>query len=246
MASIKDSLEETVQDVNATLKFLIFAIPLFYTILLATSSRQPSFYPYLLTVTILLMFGFMLKCTYNLRRGEPRILPGFNVFDIVFTGLKGAIALAPLIIVAVLVATTLNGILSKILNAEAHKITTYVVNVICASFAATGYLLYAKSFKIFDAYNVGQITKHCADVILAVFFMFLQLAIIDTLLVAPVTYVIWLFFGLPHPLALFFWCMVGVLNFAMSGHYLAQVDYEIIELNKDEILDAELKFANKK
>jgi len=62
--------------------------------------------------------------------------------------------------------------------------------------------------------------------------MLIQVALIDSLILAPITYLIWIFFGIPHPVGTFFWCVVGVLNLAMLGHYMGQVSYEIIEIKE--------------
>ena len=56
-----------------------------------------------------------------------------------------------------------------------------------------------------------------------------QLAIVNAIVLVPVTYVIWVFLGIPHPVAWFYWSVVLVFNLGMGGHYLAQVDYEAIE-----------------
>ena len=55
-----------------------------------------------------------------------------------------------------------------------------------------------------------------------------QVAIVDAIIVAPITYIIWLFFGIPHPIAIFFWSMCFIFNLSLIGHYLAQLDYEAI------------------
>ena len=66
-----------------------------------------------------------------------------------------------------------------------------------------------------------------------------QILIVNAIIAGPITYIIWLFFGIPHPIAVFFWSMCLILNLSITGHYLAQIDYEAIatdEKEKDRII----------
>ena len=76
------------------------------------------------------------------------------------------------------------------------------------------------------------------DILVAVLFMIPQVLLANAIILIPVTYIIWVFLGLPHPVATFFWSMVLIFNLAMIGHYLAQVDYEAIAAkeNSDKII----------
>lgn len=248
MASIIDSLEETLQDVNSVPTLIVYTLPLFYTVMIMIGEVSSPFFPIIYVFTIILNFGFMLKCTYNQRKGMPKLLPNFNIIEVLYTGLKGIIALLPLSIISGIIMGVSTSLLGNFISPDTtmFKIFYWLINAICVSFATTGYLLYAKNFKILDAYNVKYIFNYCADIMIATFFMGIKLFIINLIILAPITYIIWILFGLPNPIATFFWCLVSVLNLAMIAHYYAQIDYEIIAFNEDEIIEKEAKIAKKK
>ena len=231
MASIKDSVEEAFQDNNSLLKFILFAIPLF--IIVNYSQENIPGYNLWVILTSLLLFGFMLYCTYNVRAGESQVLPSFNIFSILLTGLKGIIALAPMAIVSIFLSKFIVNILTTYIPDESVvKVFSYIVYGICGSFVYTSYLLYATKFKIMDAYNIKSIFAYCVDVLVAILFMVIQVILVDAIMIAPVTYIIWLFFGIPHPVAIFFWSIIFIYTLAIVGHYLAQISYEIIEVKE--------------
>ncbi len=233
MASVKDAVEESLQDNNAIIKYIVFTIPLFYTVTLMLQGNNSGLFFTVLVLTFLLLFGFMLKCTYNVRNGNICVLPSFNIFSIFWDGIKGSIALAPLSIVSFIIYGAVTKFISPYMpDGNFSNIFNGIIAALCVSFAFTGYLLYTKKFSIFDAYNIKAITKYCADVMIAMFFMAIQIVIVNAIILIPVTYIIWLFFGIPNPVAIYFWSMVGILNLAIMGHYLAQIHYEIIETDE--------------
>ena len=237
MASIKDAVEDAFQENNAIIKYIIYSIPLFLIIHYADAEVWG--YNCWVVLTGLLLFGFMLTCTYNVRKGNIYILPSFNIFSVLWTGLKGLIALAPVAAIAyfaaIFIANLINGYIS---DESVAGVVCNIVYCIFASLAFTSYLLYSPKFRILDAYNVKTLAKYCIDVLLAVAFMLVLIALVDVIIVIPITYLIWLFIGIPNPIAIFFWCVVGVANLAMAGDYLAQISYEKIEVKESEEADA--------
>lgn len=226
MASIKDALEESLQEQSSILKFIVFAIPLFFVV------SYPKFTAYwvLLIFTAILLLGFMLKCTYNVRTGEMKVLPSFNIVSILWTGIVGLIALTPITLISYFASKFIIEYASNYIAADnIIKVISYITYGIFASMILTTYLLYANKFKLSDAFNFKMMSTYCIDILIAVIFMLVQAVIVDSLIIAPVTYIIWLFFGIPHPVAIFFWCVVAILNLAMLGHYMGQISYEIIE-----------------
>ena len=82
MASIKDAFEESFQDNHAIIKYILFAIPVYYCVHLysnATKGDLTGFW-WMFGVTYLLLFGFLIKCTTNVRNGKDHVLPSFNIF----------------------------------------------------------------------------------------------------------------------------------------------------------------------
>lgn len=238
MASIKDAFEESFQDNNAIIKYIIFALPVFYSVYLYSENNLAGFWT-LAVITYLLLFGIFIKCTANVRNGKDAVLPSFNVFAILWAGIKGTIALGPSIAINSFLALKICELLPNVFT-EPNTLVVFqcIVWGLFGSFMLTGYLCYAKSFKIADAYNFKTISESCIDILIAVLFMIPQVLIANAILIIPVSYVIWVFFGLPHPTAIFYWCMILVFNLAMCGHYLAQLDYEAIgsKENADKII----------
>lgn len=239
MASIKDAFEESLQDNNAILKYIIFSLPVFYCVYLFSEGKLGAFWT-VASITFLLLFGIFIKCTTNVRNGKDAVLPSFNIFSIIWSGIKGSIALGPSIAINCWLASLVCNLLTNVFP-EPNTLLVFKCAVwgLFSSFILTGYLCYAKSFKIVDAYNFKTISESCIDILIAVLFLIPQVLIANAILLIPVSYVIWVFFGLPHPIAIFYWCMVLVFNLAMCAHYLAQLDYEAIgrkDNDKEDIL----------
>ncbi len=237
MASIKDAVEDAFQESSSIIKYVIYAIPLFLVIHYAGAEVWG--YNFWAILTGLLLFGFMLTCTYNVRKGNNVVLPSFNVFAVLWRGLKGVLALAPIATIAYFASIFIAKLITQYIADESIAgVACNIVYCIFASLTFTSYLLYSHRFKILDAYNVKTLSKYCIDILLAFGFMLVLLALVDVIIVTPVTYVIWLFMGIPNPVAIFFWCVVAVLNLAIAGDYLAQISYEKIEVKENEEADA--------
>ena len=208
MASIKDAFEEALQDQHAIWKYVIFAIPVYFCVQLYLDGAWSGFWA-LVIPTYFLLFGFMSECTANVRNGKDAVLPSFNVFKLFWAGLKGTVALGPSIAINCWLASLIANLLPNFLVEP--KTCTIFQGVVWALFGAiilTGYLCYAKRFRILDAYNLKTISESCVDILVAVLFMLPQVAIANALLLVPVTYIIWIFLGIPHPVATYYWCMV--------------------------------------
>lgn len=234
MASIKDAFEESMQDSNAIWKYVIFAIPVYYCVQLYLSGAWFGFWT-LVIPTYFLLFGFLAGCTANVRNGKSAVLPSFNIFKLFWDGIKGTVALGPSIAINCWLASLIANLLPNYLvEPKTCAIFQGVVWALFGAIILTGYLCYAKRFRILDAYNFKTISESCVDILVAVLFMLPQVAIANALLLVPVTYIIWIFLGIPHPVATYYWCMVGIFNLAMCGHYLAQVDFENIKTEEKE------------
>ena len=234
MASIKDAFEESMQDSNAIWKYIIFAIPVYYCVQLYLSGAWFGFWT-LVIPTYFLLFGFLAGCTANVRNGKSSVLPSFNIFKLFWDGIKGTVALGPSIAINCWLASLIANLLPNyLIEPKTCAIFQGVVWALFGAIILTGYLCYAKRFRILDAYNFKTISESCVDILVAVLFMLPQVAIANALLLVPVTYIIWIFLGIPHPVATYYWCMVGIFNLAMCGHYLAQVDFENIKTEEKE------------
>lgn len=237
MASIKDAVEEGFQDNLAVLKYIIFAAPVFYCIYLyyeAVESKIFTGFWWMTAVTFLLLFGFLIKCTTNVRNGKDHVLPSFNIFNLFWSGLKGLIALGPSIAVNCFVANFINSQITPFFpDPNVAGVFQGIVWAIFISIILTGYMLYSKKFKISDAYDFKTISNSCMDILIRVLFFIPQLIVFNALIIGAVTYVFWVFFGIPNTFCTYFWCMALVFNVAVIGNYMAQVDYEAIEAKEE-------------
>lgn len=242
MASIKDALEETFIEPSSGVKYLVLGALIYYCYL--TFQHGAAFTPFnsaLIATTYVILSGFILCVSYNVRNGKEKVLPSFlNPFEILIAGAKAIIALGPIIIINFMLANILTKIFVPFfisLGLEATSTThviTFVIYAIFSSFVITGYMLYVNSFKISDAYNLKIISKYCIDILLAVLFLMPQLLIVNFIIIGSVTYLFWVLVGLPNVICTFFWCCAIVWNLTVLGNYLAQVDYEIIDAHENE------------
>ena len=233
MASIKDAVEESFQDNGVFLKIVVYSILPFLIVNFSKESLPG--YVVLTVIAAFLLFGFMLKCTYNVIAGNNEIMPSFNILSVFWIGLKGIIALLPVGIISYFLGALIIMLFSKFIPSEdILRVFSYIISAICASFAYTSYLLYSNRFKIADAYNFNLISKYCIDILLAVIFMYVQLALFNIIIGLPLGYLLWLFLGIQNPITIFIFSMLSVFNLAVMGHYLAQVSYEIIAIKEKE------------
>ena len=235
MASMKDALEESFLDRSAWLKYLIFAVPLYFSSVLIVEEADMKGILAVAIPTVIFFLGFSLICTYNVRKGNNFVLPSFNIFKIFWTGLKCTIAVAPFFVVGYLIAKLIINLISGYIpEGNFANIFNTIIYLVFSSFGFTSYILYSRRFAIFDAYNIAKIIKYSIDVLIALFVMLILLALIDVLIVAPVTYIVWLLVGIPSHVSVYAWSVIATLNIAMIGHYLAQLDYEIIPFDENE------------
>lgn len=234
MPSIIDSFEECLQGEHVIIKLIILAIPLFLCTKFITD--EPDYFVITFLFTAILYTGFCLQCTSNTRTDNNTVLPSFNIFLLLFNGIRGIIVLTPLFIIAKFLGNFITGLLENIItNTQLFQIYSIVVAGICYSIVCTGYILFARKFRARDVYNVKKIGTYCVDILIAVLFMELQVLIVTALVGGPITYLVWLFFGLPHPIATFIWCVILVFDLAIMSHYMAQIDYETIREDNDKI-----------
>ena len=235
MASIKDALEESLQDNNAIIKYILYTIPAYFCIMGYNNSNQQA----LLLPVYIFLFGFLLKCTQNVKHENNTVLPSFNIFATFWAGLKGFIALAPIAILAGALAYYLTQLSAGIFTDEkSAKFIFCIIVAISGSIFYTGYILYAQNFKVKDAYNFKLISKYFGDILVGFLIMLLKLGIANAIICLPASYLMLLFIGISSPVAIFIWCMISVINLAVIGHYTAQMDSETIAVkeNKDNII----------
>ena len=235
MASMKDALEEAFLGGNVWIKYMIFAIPLHCLGVLIYGKSNLNSIAIFSVPTFIFFLGFMVDCTYNVRKGNPSVLPSFNIFKIFFDGLKCSIVLAPFIAFGYFIPKMIIDYITPFIPQGTFALVFgIVIYIVFSSLTFTSYLLYSRRFEISDAFDLKKIFNYCIDVLVAMVVMLIMLALIDVVLLFPVNYIVWLFFGIPSLVAIYCWSVAAVLNIAMIGHYMAQIDYEIIPYNEME------------
>jgi len=243
MASIRDAIEESVIEGGlAYTKYFIMG-GLFYTcadMFLKNKGHLSGLFWIVAIATFILVLGFSLIVTQNVKNNSNKVLPSFNIFALLWQGLKGFVAIGPIVLVNMFLAKlTANFIVKFFMNVGLVSKGVIIAIDICVcavflSFMLTAYLLYANRFKVIDAYNIKLITKYCIDIIFAIFFFIPKLAFADLIIVGGVTYIFWLLFGIPNPICTYFWCVAFAWNLAVSAGYLAQVNYETIDYQENQ------------
>lgn len=232
MASIKDSIEETYIDNLSILKIIIYSLPLCYSTYLYT--KESTQFPIVAILTTILLFGFALKCTQNVRTGKGFVLPSFNILGTFWSGIIGIIILTPLLALSFGAVVLLMKLISNyILNENFLLYSKIILSVIFASIPLTGYILYAYKFKFTDAYNFKLISTYCIDILSELFVFCIKLFFVNLIITLPIVYLLWLFVGLTNVISFYIICILLVFYCAVSSHYMAQVDYELMEANKE-------------
>lgn len=229
MASIKDAVEESFSDNHAFIKYFLFAIPVYITYHLYSTGNTGFIFILFVIFTFLMLLGILVICTMNVRHNRNQILPGLNLLHIFKEAIHSLFAIAPAIVINIGLAAFIT---SKFSLPSQGVDTTFKILIWCVflSVIFTAYLLFIKDKKIKDAYNFKAISDFGADIMVAVIFMIPQILIADAIFAGSITYVFWIFFGIPNPVLTFIWAMFVIQNIAVIGNYLAQIAMENIEI----------------
>lgn len=227
MASIKDALEESITDNLAFVKYFLYAIPVFICYNLFSSGNMGWFY-FLGFFTLLMLVSILIQCIYNVRNGQNYVLPTFNIFSFIATAFKAIFAVGPILGIGLWVGGMLVGIKIPIPIPNMQLIYAIIVWLLLGSIIVTSLILYSKTQKIKDAYNLVLISNTCIDILVAIIFYIPQLALVNGLIVGILAYLFGVFFTLENPIFIFLCCMALVINVAITGNYFAQIDYELV------------------
>ena len=229
MASIVDSFKESFSDHLAILKFIGLTIPVYYDYHLYMQSKG-NFTGFIwLTILIALyMLGFLLKITHNVANSKTLVLPSLNPLTIISASFKGLVAVGPMFIFAYLVANYLCSLINFIPWVTITLKT--IVWIIAAAMFLTPLLTFAVNEKISEAYNPKVFFEKAGDLIFIILFFVIKFLLLNIVTIGFVGYTLLVLFGF-GPIFNFFVSFALVFNIAVIGHYLGQVDYELINYN---------------
>ncbi len=233
MASIIDSFRETFTDNMSFFKLLTFAVPLYFAHdLYLKNPQQPTGALWLAGITIFFLFGFLIKVTSEVLNEGDSVLPFLNPLKLAFASIKGIIAVGPITWIAVSIA---NYVIPKVNVIDWFNITFQVIIwLIVIGMALTSFLMFVKNEKIADSYNFKVLFNKSADLSIAIIFFILQIILMNLPTTVFIGYILLVLFGF-GPLFYFFAAYAIVFNVAVTGHYMAQLQYEVLGLDKDDL-----------
>lgn len=231
MASIIDSFRETFTDNLSFLKFIVFAIPIYYSYgLFLNSTRDFTACILLSGLTIFLLFGFLIKTTSNVLNEGNSVLPSLNPFPIANAAVKGLLAIGPLTLVSILLGNYFASMINIIFWLD--MTLKFIIWLLVASISLTAFLMFVKRERISDAYDFKILSAKAGDMMISLLFFVLQLVIVDAITIGFVAYTLIVLFGV-GPILYFFLSMAIVYNVGVTGHYMAQLQYELLSYDKD-------------
>lgn len=229
MASIIDSFREVFTERLSFVKMAALSIPVYYSYDIYLQSKQDFTGFFILAgITLFFLFGFFVEVTNNLVNGRDRILPSLNPFRLAVSAFKGILAIGFLTLLLVSLA---NYICSFINIIPWLNITLkLIIQLIAASVIVTSFLMFVTKKRILDAYNFKIISQKAGDLLFILLSFILKLAIMNVVTSAFLGYILLILFGY-GPIFNFFLSFVLVFNIAVTGHYMGQVHYEILDVD---------------
>ena len=227
MASIKDAVEEAINDDFAFVKYFLYAIPVFICYMLFSQGNMGWFY-FLGAFTVLMLISILITCIYNVRNGQNYVLPTFNIITFCITAFKAIFAIGPILGLGLWIGNMLVAIKIPIPVPNIQLIYAIIVWLILGSIIITSLILYSKTQHLKDAYNLVLISNTCMDILVAIIFFIPQLLLVNGLFIGIIAYLFAVFLSLENPIFIFLCSMAIAINVAITGNYLAQIDYELV------------------
>lgn len=231
MASIIDSFKEVASDKWGIGKLLVFAVPLYYCYALYVTQKGPSFDFYQISFyTLFFMFGFLIKITNNVINERNVLLPSLNPLKLAWAALKGIVAIGiPTIVSCVLV----NYIISMVMILPWLDIAIRsILWLLAAAVITSSFLMYCQQEKVQDAFKFKFLFDKAGDLIVILFIYVLKFLCINVLTLGFLGYAIYFLFGV-GPGFVFYCAFFVAFNVAVTGHYMAQVNYESTKSESD-------------
>lgn len=229
MASIIDSFRETASDNLAFFKMGAFAIPLYFSYTNYVKNHSLDLLAY---ITLFFLFGFLIKTTSGVLNEKDTVLPPLNPFTLALAAAKGIIAVAPVAAISAFIANYFASIIN--IEPTVDIIMESILWLLVVAIGLTCFLMFVRREKIADAYNMKTISDKSADLMIAIIFFILQLVIVNIFTTVFIGYVLFVLFGL-GPLLYFYIALAIVFNVGVSGHYLAQLQYEVLGYDRENL-----------
>lgn len=231
MASIIDSFRETFNDNHSFLKLLVFAAPIYYSYYLFISAKGDfDFFWFVASLTVFFLFGFLIKTTSGVLNERDTVIPSLNPFKLAWAALKGLVAIGPVVGICIFIASKVCPLINIISWLDITLIS--IIWLIVLSISLTAFLLFVKGEKIADAYNLKVISDKSGDLMVGVLFFVIQLIVVNLPTTGFIGYTVTVLFGV-GPILYAFFAYAIAFNIAVTGHYMAQLQYELLGFDKN-------------
>ena len=155
-------------------------------------------------------------------------MPTFNIITFCITAFKAIFAIGPILGLGLWIGNMLVAIKIPIPVPNIQLIYAIIVWLILGSIIITSLILYSKTQHLKDAYNLVLISNTCMDILVAIIFFIPQLLLVNGLFIGIIAYLFAVFLSLENPIFIFLCSMAIAINVAITGNYLAQIDYELV------------------
>ncbi len=229
MASMVDAFRDAFSENLAYLKFVIFAIPVYFVVNLFMVG-QTDMFELCAPILGILIFGLFTQAIYNVRTNRKEVLT-LNPIEFLMGLLKTLVVLLPNGLVFGTIGIYLTRYNFPIDNVpHFNEIYHYIVWLLCGSIILTSYLAFAKFQSLKQGFNYKIIFESCPDVLLQILFLIPQIAIVNLLLVGPVAY-LYFFFKVPfeHWTFVAYCSAIAVVNISILANYMAQASTEFVK-----------------
>ncbi len=237
MASIVDAFNDTFNDNMSYVKFVIYAIPVYFCADFFIKGQMSSFYLWATIVGILLL-GLLTKGIHNVRTNNKEILT-LNPLSLIISIIKAGIVVIPQLAVYYFIGEIITKNITIPLDIpHIQLIFNIIIWSILGAIVFTSYISFAKYLSIKEGYNYLKVIPASIDMLVSMIFAVPQFAIANVILAGPVAYLFW-FFHIPfmHWGFIGFCSVLFIINISLAGNYFAQLSYEHLRASKNEIYE---------
>lgn len=233
MASILDSFKETLSDNSTFLKVVVLAIPVYFSIdsmVKSVNATGAVVYGWIFWLTIFLLLGVLIKTTSGVLNEADTVLPPLNVLKLFLAAGKGLLAVAPITWLSIFLVNFFSSFINIVFWLDITLKSLLWLLAIAVSM--TTFLMFVRRERVLDAYNLKVLSDKAADLMISLIFFVIQIVVVNLPTTILVGYIILTLFG-PSPFFNFYVAMAVVFNIGVIGHYLAQLQYEILGYDKE-------------
>lgn len=229
MASIIDSFREVAGDDRGFIKIFVMSLPMAYSYYLY--SANSGLFTIVSAITIFFLLGFLAEVTGNVVNERDLVMPRLNPFKIARSAFKAILAIGPLTFIISIIVNAVCSIINILPTIDI--VLKSCLWLVAVSIIITSFLMFVEKERIFDAYKLKVVFKKAGDLIVTILVFVLQLLVINVPTSLFLGYTLMVLFGLTSVVFAMFVCYAVVFNIAVTGHYLGQVHYEVLDFKKE-------------